>query len=521
MAGCRSRIVKVVSEARSNGVWHIIHHPPQRNRDRISAKNVSSSSPRPTTNFTPMENADGSATPWVSLQKLIDEVYETRGLKSIRQLVCLSYDVRRCAKFKASIMADHPDVWPQIREKIGKVSRFYRSVVSMIQFASDQTLKHLQICLARVPSISQRLQVLQNYTVTNMTRNIPEIATTYKGRTDEMQRLLGRWNKYVVHAEMLLLIFYEENPQYIPIINYLGISKRSCFLCANFIRYHNKFGFEGEHKQLCCLWALPKQIKFESAEHNQRFSTALTELHSLIKRRAVIATKTGYRVAPLMKQSVANFSRITLLARATSSQNLGTILETEEVAGSTPPIQPPTIISFVTHHASQKDTDAKSFSQVAGTVTSTTLSESTTIHETSTLLNSAEKATLNIPLPDALPVEVPTPDSVNHKEEETRRRSKEQNNRKHKNRPHKKRKHRLRRKLDPSSPPHVSTKDVKQRKKSQTYYRTLTSHPSSKQGRYGAKLRTRKPKSPLILRWLSVFKECAESTMRALLCIRR
>lgn len=62
----------------------------------------------------------------------------------------------------------------------------------------------------------------------------------------EAKRLLRRWKKYVVHAEMLLLLFYEEHPEIQLAQDYISISKRSCFLCANFIQLHKRFMIEGD-----------------------------------------------------------------------------------------------------------------------------------------------------------------------------------------------------------------------------------------------------------------------------------
>lgn len=57
-----------------------------------------------------------------------------------------------------------------------------------------------------------------------MIKRAPALSGKLTSRAVEIQRLLRRWRKYIVHAKMLLLIFYEEHPEITLATNYLGTS---------------------------------------------------------------------------------------------------------------------------------------------------------------------------------------------------------------------------------------------------------------------------------------------------------
>jgi len=61
---------------------------------------------------------------------------------------------------------------------------------------------------------------------------------------------------------MQLLLFYETHADIRLVHNYIGISKRCCYLCAAFVRFHGQFVMEGAHQQLYSLWTIPPQIDF-------------------------------------------------------------------------------------------------------------------------------------------------------------------------------------------------------------------------------------------------------------------
>ncbi len=77
---------------------------------------------------------------------------------------------------------------------------------------------------------------------------------------------------------MQLLLFYETHADIRLVLKYIGLSKRSCYLCAAFIRFHGHFVIEGVHQQLYSLWTIPLRIAFHSGPREDNFKRALSSL---------------------------------------------------------------------------------------------------------------------------------------------------------------------------------------------------------------------------------------------------
>lgn len=61
-----------------------------------------------------------------------------------------------------------------------------------------------------------------------------------------------------VHAEMQLLGFYDQNPGREPTFRFLGVSKKTCFLCQQFlIRHPRLFSVSSSHQKLYPRWRPP------------------------------------------------------------------------------------------------------------------------------------------------------------------------------------------------------------------------------------------------------------------------
>ncbi|KAF6792020.1 hypothetical protein CMUS01_16198 [Colletotrichum musicola] len=61
-----------------------------------------------------------------------------------------------------------------------------------------------------------------------------------------------------VHAEMQLLSFYDAHPELLPSFQFIGVSKKSCFLCHRFLQGHpTSFSVSSCHQKLYLAWKLP------------------------------------------------------------------------------------------------------------------------------------------------------------------------------------------------------------------------------------------------------------------------
>ncbi|KAF8441206.1 hypothetical protein BGX38DRAFT_820672 [Terfezia claveryi] len=80
----------------------------------------------------------------------------------------------------------------------------------------------------------------------------------------------------VVHAEMQLIKYYEENPKEDqPTL--IGCSKKPCQICVRFIHLQGKFQVEKAHARISHRWAIPN-IRCKNAETTEKISDILNTI---------------------------------------------------------------------------------------------------------------------------------------------------------------------------------------------------------------------------------------------------
>ncbi|KAK1658789.1 hypothetical protein BDP55DRAFT_681755 [Colletotrichum godetiae] len=61
-----------------------------------------------------------------------------------------------------------------------------------------------------------------------------------------------------VHAELQLIAYYDQNPELMPPFRFMGVSKKSCFLCQRFLQSHpTSFSVSSCHQKLYLAWRSP------------------------------------------------------------------------------------------------------------------------------------------------------------------------------------------------------------------------------------------------------------------------
>ncbi|OLE52394.1 MAG: hypothetical protein AUG51_18320 [Acidobacteria bacterium 13_1_20CM_3_53_8] len=253
---------------------------------------------------------------WARMRDMAGQISSSAEHQTLKSLASLAYEVRRSTSFRIMLEQlsrrgrGHVS---KIVEKVGKLARFYRSAITFAHTAVEFGSNSDTFIVKAVTSRPQSVNILSSVTVDQLRRRLPPPSRKLESHAGDARRLLRRWKQYVVHAEMLLLLFYEEHPEISKVKDYIGISKRSCFLCANFIRFHKVFTVEGGHQQLYCLWTLPAFINFPNESQSKRFSNALKDLCSLVETKVAAICAFSYRPFPFHTESVANFSRLSLL----------------------------------------------------------------------------------------------------------------------------------------------------------------------------------------------------------------
>jgi hypothetical protein len=111
--------------------------------------------------------------------------------------------------------------------------------------------------------------------------------------------------KWKVHAEVQILIFYEQRPrQTLPRVIYS--SKSACYLCSLFLETHGRFIVPRTHGRIYDRWTLPSEVAFDS----KTMESLLPVLHRF--NQAVEATIRKALKGELVKLAPPNESVIAL-----------------------------------------------------------------------------------------------------------------------------------------------------------------------------------------------------------------
>lgn len=119
----------------------------------------------------------------------------------------------------------------------------------------------------------------------------------------------------IVHAEMQMACFFEENREYKP-YPYIGISKKTCYLCAQFLAHLRTFRTRASHAQLHPYWTLPIGTK---ARRTKVYSSPGMSLRVVKQKLAeMIGTPTVTKLA-LRPESTTVWSARALISSGTVS----------------------------------------------------------------------------------------------------------------------------------------------------------------------------------------------------------
>lgn len=284
------------------------------------------------------------------LKELVSNVVvlkDTTRRHELRSLVKVAYDVRRSGSFKNLIglnlvrPKNSRSAFPSVSaivHRIGQISKFYRCAVTLT-FAAAKILElGKAIKIQGIPARDIRVLELGSRTPTQVKRRGGHYFDS--ASENQMQMMIARWPRYRTHAEIQLIVFYEENPGIRLYSNYIGCNKQSCYLCYNFITRHGRFRVDGCHQSLYSLWTVPEAIIFADDQRATNFKHALGSIVAdLEQKMRVFRTSSAQRRGfATHNESVPNLSRISLgLLKQTSmislppaaiaSDNLDMVLE--------------------------------------------------------------------------------------------------------------------------------------------------------------------------------------------------
>ena len=261
---------------------------------------------------------------WTDINALVHQVSSTENWQAAKSLADLAYQVRQSTSFRnflAFVYQHQRTRITKMVEQMGKISRFYRSALTIIQVAAKFCKDVSYISVKTLGFPKRAVDLLSSRTPIDLASRLPLTSRSrLQGETETAKQFLSRWRRYVVHAEMQLLLFYENRADIRLACNYIGISKRSCYLCAAFIRFHGQFVMEGAHQQLYSLWTIPSRITFQSVTKKDNFKRALSTLCDDVNAKVNTISVHSYCRFPFHVESVANFSRASLLSNGATAE---------------------------------------------------------------------------------------------------------------------------------------------------------------------------------------------------------
>ena len=243
---------------------------------------------------------------------------------NVPQMILLAkaaYHVRRSSSFdrflQHNLLASQKPVAVQsmaenLKERLGKISRFWRAATSLISFGSILLAQKIAVQVSCLPASKQTVHELCKRTTAQLHSRG---GRHFESCNDvQLQQKLRQWPRCRLHCEMQLVVFYQENPHLRLRSRYIGCDKLACYLCHAFITTHGHFQVKGCHQGLYSLWTVPRTISFEKHDRALEFQSALRHLANILEGRMDTLRK-----APKLQwkyrtnhESTANLSRISI-----------------------------------------------------------------------------------------------------------------------------------------------------------------------------------------------------------------
>lgn len=118
--------------------------------------------------------------------------------------------------------------------------------------------------------------------------------------------------RLAVHAEMQLIGFYDQNPELKPSFRFIGVSKKSCYLCQRFLLGHpSSFTVSSCHQKLYLSWRPPPSAKTKTYKKYKSIVTNLCESMESTARQELQSRLGSCRSVPLDSTAGVSLSGLT------------------------------------------------------------------------------------------------------------------------------------------------------------------------------------------------------------------
>lgn len=279
------------------------------------------------------------------LRRMCAELGDSGRLADVPEMMVIAkaaHDVRRSSSFDLFLrhnirFSQKPSaiqsMAESLKERLGKLSRYWRAAQNLTVFGSMMLARKIAVNILCLSPAKHTVEGMQHRTLSQLRTRGGRGFQSCAGYL--LQSKLGQWERYRLHCELQLVVFYQENP-HLPLRNdYIGCNKLACYLCHSFITSHGRFKLQGCHQGLYSLWTVPDTICFRNREQAHEFRRALRELAQTLESRVSRIRKSKQQWKFISNhESTANLSRISLYLPLTTTPPLA-ITKTASEASDT------------------------------------------------------------------------------------------------------------------------------------------------------------------------------------------
>jgi hypothetical protein len=209
-----------------------------------------------------------------------------------------------------------------------KLGRYGIAAKALVQIASEIPALFNPMVVEPIPAPRKvRFTIRDEMALTCVLRRVPEI------RAEEtIPRLASIWNTedaeaffrrscsvdLVAHAELQMINFYDHNPQQKPRLKFIGVSKKTCYLCSVFLAAHPEaFCVSSCHQKLYLSWIPPPAANPKVYKKYKAITVDMSKRMEAIARQDLVG-RLGLRRYPVPADSTAGVS----LSGLTESRSL-------------------------------------------------------------------------------------------------------------------------------------------------------------------------------------------------------
>jgi hypothetical protein len=170
-------------------------------------------------------------------------------------------------------------------------SAFERMARVLLTFPSFEKVRFVPLPKANITSqpLNNPLGLEKTLRLLGLNMNVTTVNTvlgptwTIKGARKKFAELQGQ--QLHVHAEVQILLHLCSNSGWhASAYNYIGCSKKSCFMCWNLLRMHRRYSTRGCHGRLYSRWTVPEFADL-ATDQAEALGMTLVQIQNLLVKK--------------------------------------------------------------------------------------------------------------------------------------------------------------------------------------------------------------------------------------------